>query len=586
MTLSVTRTSKSCAPVALFLLLFSATSRATGVQAQPPPEVVIPRARVETPALTADEEKRINMAVERGVEFLRRTQLKTGTWIDGTIVTDPKAGTAVNPRVWAVGYAALPALALLEAGVPPGDPAIQQAAHYVRAHGPALMRTYEVSLALIFLDKVGAREDQALIRSLGLRLAGGQGPLGGWSYNCPVLTPAQEKKFAQELRGKTAKDLPQNLTPPPARVKAEKADNSNTQFAILALWVARKHDVPLDYTFSLVEQRFRQSESARGWSYNWTSGGNSGYGSMTCVGLLALAAGRGSAPAMPAGTKDVPKAEDEGLTVGLRALGLYLSDPTDTRWGGLGAVDTLGPKGTLNFYFLWSVERVGVLCNLKTIGGRDWYRWGVELLVPTQHKDGSWLGRGNVGSPVIDTSMALLFLKRSDLLPDLRETLQKRLTITDPGLEPKGPFQGAIDPKKTDKKDVKSPMQKKSDKLDLKNPIDKKSPGEKIDSPGTKETPLPEDAPLSANLGDVKAGQTTKLPVRVRGPAAFKITAIRGGDEQLRVEPPRGSRDVHELTIAIRPDKTGDFERTLHLVTDIPGRAEVPVEIRLRALAP
>jgi hypothetical protein len=178
--------------------------------------------------------------------------------------------------------------------------------------------------------------------------------------------------------------------------------------------------------------------------------------------------------------------------------------------------------------------------------------------------------------------MALLFLKRSDLLPDLRETLQKRLTIIDPGLEAKGPFQGGIDPKKTDKKDLKSPIQKK---FDFKGPFDKKLPGEKIGSPGTKETSLPEDAPLSATLGDAQTGQTTKLPLRVRGPVAFKITAIRGSNEQVRVEPPSGSREVHELTIAIRPEKTGDFQRTLHLVTDIPGRAEVAVEIRVRAIA-
>ncbi len=36
----------------------------------------------------------------------------------------------------------------------------------------------------------------------------------------------------------------------------------------------------------------------------------------------------------------------------------------------------------------------------------------------------------------MQTCFALLFLKRSDLLPDLRETLQKRLTITDPGASP------------------------------------------------------------------------------------------------------------------------------------------------------
>ena len=111
-----------------------------------------------------------------------------------------------------------------------------------------------------------------------------------------------------------------------------------------------------------------------------------------------------------------------------------MADPTDTR--GVASGKEWGAKGAPNLYFLWSVERVGVLCNLKTIGGKDWYPWGVDLLLPAQRADGSWLGTGNGGAPVIDTSMALLFLKRSDLLPDLRERLQKRLIITDPGLSP------------------------------------------------------------------------------------------------------------------------------------------------------
>jgi hypothetical protein len=125
-------------------------------------------------------------------------------------------------------------------------------------------------------------------------------------------------------------------------------------------------------------------------------------------------------------------------------LGNYMNDPVDTR----GIMHTVpsGPKGTPNYYFLWSVERVGVLLNLKTIGGKDWYRWGVDLLLPAQLPDGSWVGRGSGGSPVIDTCFALLFLKRSDLLPDLRETLHKRLKIVDPLETPKSPGEKSDSP--------------------------------------------------------------------------------------------------------------------------------------------
>src|SRR5262249_438165 len=149
-------------------------------------------------------------------------------------------------------------------------------------------------------------------------------------------------------------------------------------------------------------------------------------------GLLGLALGRGWGGEEPAGEKtpDRPKTEDKGITEALRALGALLDDPAD-KMSQLGQEIT---KGAVNLYYLWSVERVGVLCGLKTIGGKDWYKWGVKHLLPAQKEDGSWFTRGYLGSsPTIDTCFALLFLKRADLLPGLRERLQQRLAITDPG---------------------------------------------------------------------------------------------------------------------------------------------------------
>jgi hypothetical protein len=77
-----------------------------------------------------------------------------------------------------------------------------------------------------------------------------------------------------------------------------------------------------------------------------------------------------------------------------------------------------------NLYFLWSVERVAVLYDLQTIGGKDWYRWGAEILVANQGPHGNWANGGYHGaSPVLDTSLALLFLKRANLAKDLTNKL-------------------------------------------------------------------------------------------------------------------------------------------------------------------
>jgi len=49
-----------------------------------------------------------------------------------------------------------------------------------------------------------------------------------------------------------------------------------------------------------------------------------------------------------------------------------------------------------NLYFLWSVERVAVLYDLKTIGGKDWYGWGAQILLANQRGAGNWTGGGPV----------------------------------------------------------------------------------------------------------------------------------------------------------------------------------------------
>jgi hypothetical protein len=192
-------------------------------------------------------------------------------------------------------------------------------------------------------------------------------------------------------------------------------DNSNTQFAILALWVAQRYDVPARRTLQLVVRRFETSQNLDGsWSYLYALGGQGdGRPSMTCVGLLGLAVGHGLAqPARaPAGPKP---AADPRVVNGLAALSRSVGEPNGN-WR---------YQPMENLYFLWSVERVGVLYDLPTIGDKDWYRWGAEILIANQDKRGHWANGGyHKASPTIDTCFALLFLKRANLVSDLTSRL-------------------------------------------------------------------------------------------------------------------------------------------------------------------
>jgi hypothetical protein len=69
---------------------------------------------------------------------------------------------------------------------------------------------------------------------------------------------------------------------------------------------------------------------------------------------------------------------------------------------------------------------VAVLYNLPKIMDKEWYTWGMNLLLAHQRGDGSWQPNISVGyrSDILDTCFALLFLQRANLAQDLTDKLQ------------------------------------------------------------------------------------------------------------------------------------------------------------------
>ncbi len=523
-----------------------------------------PMARGQRLPLPPREQAAVDRAIDGGVQFLKATTQKNGTW-------------ALFGARHAIGYAALPGLTLLECGVPADDPILQQTARCLRSHTAKLDTTYELSLAILFLDRLGDPQDSKLIQTFALRLIAGQSATGGWGYKCPVPSPKLENdllavlrhlnpppldripalaarpgdmpaiatrpgdrpgltggmarkrgdlgpvaqvqstnpiegtstvaakpplsgtvagvspdaslhpeasltgspslrrdeprgklgspelsekttdsKRAAEMPRLTAGARPPDLDPKEARPGAAKpadgepekpfviperlrrlpviqdpaehipidpvkrsrelvvttTDNSNTQFAILALWTAQRHGVPMERTLKLIVRRYLTSQNGDGtWGYHYRFGGGvPSRAAMTCIGLIGLAVGHGLANQEPGG-KPV---RDPRILNGLAALSRFIGNPAGQ--------PTYLPMEDL--YFLWSVERVAVLYNLPKIGDKDWYRWGAEILVANQGVRGNWangLYPGN--SPTIDTCLALLFLKRANLVKDLTAKL-------------------------------------------------------------------------------------------------------------------------------------------------------------------
>ena len=219
--------------------------------------------------------------------------------------------------------------------------------------------------------------------------------------NLPVLKPLPR-----------AADLP----------RSDGTDNSNTQFAILGVWAATRHGVPMERTLALLVKRFTRSQNGNGtWGYNYGTNGNMfGQPAMTCSGLLGLAVGHGLFAGADPTRRTMDK--DPAIKNALAALSQHVGKAAPLVRGvrrGRRRVLRFG----INHYFLWSLERVGVLFNLShrrqglvRLGGRrtggrpERQRQLGSRRLPWQH-------------PIPNTCFALLFLKRVNLTHDLTNKL-------------------------------------------------------------------------------------------------------------------------------------------------------------------
>jgi hypothetical protein len=140
---------------------------------------------------------------------------------------------------------------------------------------------------------------------------------------------------------------------------------------------------------------------------------------MTCAGVMALAVAHGAAHDPDNKGLRLDPRQDAPLRVALNGLSTCIGHPT----GRLNAVARITQDNGGGYYFLWSLERACMALGLETLGGKDWFKWGAEILVANQAQDGSWTGQ-YAGA---DTCFALLFLARSNLTGDLTNNLRGRL---------------------------------------------------------------------------------------------------------------------------------------------------------------
>ncbi|RMG03702.1 MAG: hypothetical protein D6741_02025, partial [Planctomycetota bacterium] len=262
--------------------------------------------------------RRIQQAIQDGVEFIKGKQNADGSW----------AEMAGQP----CGVTSLCTLALLYAGVPPEDPVIQKALRYLRNYSAEeIDATYSVALQTMVFCRASPERDRAAIldnvRWFEKTQVKEPPHAGGWSY--PGLVP----------------------------------DNSNSQFALLALYEAERTGVPVSpETWRLAAGYWERMQNPDGsWGYR---AGHPGTGSMTCAGLASLIIARKMVlpPTARVEGNSIdccrPAAdEDDAVRRGLAWLASRYSVSVNPG---------VGEEWLL--YYLYALERVGRLSALRFIG--------------------------------------------------------------------------------------------------------------------------------------------------------------------------------------------------------------------------
>ncbi len=334
--------------------------------------------RVE-PAL----QRQIDAAIDRGVAYLQKIQQKDGRWpYQRARGLEMVAGTG--------GLTALCLYALAASQVPAPDPSIRRGLSWIKKNPLPFRRsaswaTYSASLLVLALTRIDADKHKKRIAELAGLIAAGQLGSDHWTYNLASGATGPARKGGRGGGGKRG-----------GRGRGRSAgpgDNSNSQFAVLALWAAEAlAGAPIaNKTWKRIRDAYKTTQHKDGgWSYRPTMRMHASP-SMTAAGLVSYVY---AFAALAGGHRHLPSARAKKISK--KGLQRFLSLPRNFN----------------NYYFAYSLERVGTVLDVPL---SDWYIDGARTLIHSQSADGHWGGKAGHGdgAGAYDTALALLFLSRA-----------------------------------------------------------------------------------------------------------------------------------------------------------------------------
>ncbi|HEX7901950.1 MAG TPA: hypothetical protein VF950_29595 [Planctomycetota bacterium] len=375
------------------------------------------------------DQAQVDLAIDQGVKALKRRNND-------------------HLRVFQIGgrpmqFAELVAFTYLHGGVPESDPDLKKLVDDMLER--ELLSTYCVSLQAMVLEELDRVKHQKRILKCAKFLVDNQSAVGQWGYGLPTAyledeTPLKRKDVASVgAKRPLAIPPPGVRTKPPVasriRVKKERdgqgGDNSNTQYAALGLRAC--HDAGIVLEEKVVELALKwlrdtqKNEKApleelvegglgtrrqtvvkrqaapQGWCYG-DHDNHKPYGSMTAGAIGSLAIWdyiRDNDEGKRKSWKNDPDVH-EGLVWLTKNYSVTYNPGAHEKVPGF---EENTPHGY--FYYMYALERAGLLYGTEVLGKHKWYPEGAKELIASQRPDGTW------GADASDTCFAILFLKRA-----------------------------------------------------------------------------------------------------------------------------------------------------------------------------
>jgi hypothetical protein len=346
---------------------------------------VAPVARGQEPS--GIDAKTVNLAIDRSIAFLFSTQDKaTRTWPD--IHGQPG------------GLTSLCCLAILNSGVPATDERLRPTLDVLSKQGKPTM-VYAASLHVMALCAAYPTAPPERRAAFAARI----------KENALWLEAVQIKEGEMKGGWRYSRETGQG-------------DNSNAQFALLALHEAEKTlpDLKInEQTWRLALLYFTEQQTEDG-SWGYIRGSKKAAaifgapsGSMTCAGISSVIIAAGQLGESSANVVDGQvqccgqEKSDASVERGIAWLGKHF------------AVDRNPNSPSWQLYFLYGMERVGRLSGRRFFYSskgtpRDWYREGAEHLLKSRRDEltGRFFGSSDEEerNPDLATALALLFLAK------------------------------------------------------------------------------------------------------------------------------------------------------------------------------